>query len=57
MSVHLFTFSALRFGNMILSAFADAFSAPVTVGTGGLMLTTVILLFGLFSPSYRGLRY
>jgi len=57
MSVYMFTFSALPFGNMIMSVFADAFSAPVTVGVGGLLLAAVVLLFALFSPAYRGLQY
>ncbi|MDT8273169.1 MAG: hypothetical protein RRA35_08230, partial [Desulfomonilia bacterium] len=57
MSVYMFTFSALPFGNMIMSVFADAFSAPVTVGVGGLLLAAVVLLFALLSPAYRGLQY
>lgn len=57
MSVYLFTFSALPFGNMILSVFADAFSVSITVGTGGLLLAAIVLLFGLFSPAYRSLQY
>jgi len=57
MSVYLFTFSALPFGNMILSVFADAFSVPVTVGASGMLLSVIVLLFGLLSPAYRRLRY
>ncbi|MGC9323291.1 MAG: MFS transporter [Desulfomonilia bacterium] len=57
MSVYILTFSALPFGNMILSAFADAFTAPVTVGVGGLLLAAFVLMFGLLSPSYRRLTY
>jgi len=57
MSIYLFTFSALPFGNMVLSVFADAFSVSITVGAGGLLLAAFVLLFGVFSPVYRSLQY
>lgn len=57
MSVYMLTFSAMPLGNMLMSVFADAFSAPLTVGIGGLALALVVLLFGLFSPAYRKLQY
>ena len=57
MSVYMLTFSALPFGNMIQSALADAFTAPVVVGVCGLFLAVFVLVFALFSPAYRGLRY
>jgi MFS family permease len=57
MSVYMLTFSALPLGNMLLSACADAFSAPVAVGVGGLLLAACVLVFGLLSPAYRQLTY
>lgn len=57
MSVYMLTFSAMPFGNMIMSAFADAFTAPMTIGVGGLALSIIVLLFGLFSPAYRRLQF
>ena len=57
MSVYMLTFSALPLGNMILSVFADAFGAPMTVGFGGILLAIIVLLFGLLSSSYRRMQY
>lgn len=57
MSIYLLTFSALPFGNMIMGVFADAFSAPLTVGVGGILLAVFVVMFGLLSPSYRSLQY
>ncbi len=57
MSVYMLTFSALPLGNMLLSVCADTFTAPVTVGVGGLLLAACVLIFGLLSPAYRQLTY
>jgi MFS family permease len=57
MSVYMLTFSALPFGNMIMSVFADAYTAPLTVGLGGISLAIVVVMFGLLSPSYRSMQY
>ena len=57
MSVYMLTFSAHPNGNMIMGVFADAYSAPTTVGLGGISLAIVIVLFGILSPSYRSMQY
>jgi len=57
MSVYMLTFSALPLGNMLQSVCADTFTAPVTVGVGGLLLAACVLIFGLLSPAYRRMTY
>jgi len=55
MSVYMLTFSALPLGNMVISIFADAYGVQAAVGTGGLLLVLVVVIFGISSRPYRGI--
>ena len=55
MSVYMLTFSALPFGNMLMSLLSDAFGVQAAVGSGGLLLALAVIVFGLSSRAYRGI--
>lgn len=56
MSIYMFTFSLMPLSVLPVGALADAFGAPITIGIGGVALAVVVMLFGLFHPSYRHLN-
>lgn len=56
MSVYMLTFSAMPLAVTPFGALADEFGAPVTIGIGGLLLVTVVVIFGALHPSYRHLK-
>jgi MFS family permease len=56
MSVYMLTFSAMPLGVVPFGALSDVYGAPITIGIGGILLTIVIALVGLFHPSYRHIK-
>jgi MFS family permease len=56
MSVYMLTFSAMPLGVVPFGWLADHYGAPITIGTGGLVLAAVIALVGVLHPSYRHIR-
>jgi MFS family permease len=53
MSVYLLTFSAMPLAVVPFGMLADRYGAPVTIGTGGLLLALVVAVIGLLHPTYR----
>ena len=53
MSVYLLTFSAMPLGTVPFGALSDRYGAPVTIGTGGLVLAGIIVAVGLLYSPYR----
>lgn len=56
MSVYMLTFSAMPLAVVPYGALADAFTAPVTIGIGALLLAAIIAVVGAVHPSYRFIR-
>ena len=56
MSVYMLTFSAMPLGVVPFGALSDIYGAPITIGIGGLLLTAIIAMVGLFHPSYRHIK-
>lgn len=56
MSVYMLTFSLMPISVLPVGALADMFGAPLTIGLGGVALVAVVILYGVFHPSYRHLR-
>jgi len=56
MSVYMLTFSAMPLAVVPYGALADAFTAPVAIGFGAVLLAAVIAVVGVVHPSYRHIR-
>jgi len=56
MSVYMLTFSAMPLAVVPYGALSDAFTAPVTIGIGALLLAAIIAVVGIVHPSYRYIR-
>jgi MFS family permease len=56
MSVYMLTFSAMPLGVVPFGMLSDRYGAPVTIGSGGLLLAVIIALVGLLHPTYRHIR-
>ncbi|MDQ3548357.1 MAG: MFS transporter [Chloroflexota bacterium] len=53
MSVYLLTFSAMPLGTVPFGALSDRYGAPITIGTGGLVLAAIVVAVGVLYPPYR----
>ncbi|MCO5175506.1 MAG: MFS transporter [Thermomicrobiales bacterium] len=56
MSVYMLTFSAMPLAVVPYGALSDAFTAPLTIGIGALLLAAIIAVVGIVHPSYRFIR-
>jgi len=56
MSVYMLTFSAMPLAVVPYGALSDAFTAPVAIGIGALLLAAIVTVVGIVHPSYRHIR-
>ena len=53
MSINMMTFSLMPLSVVPTGFLVDAFGAPAVIGISGLLLASIVLVYGMLHPSYR----